>query len=291
MELPKSRAVVPRLEFLASAGSTNDELRAAATGPDAADWPHGSVIVTDDQTRGRGRLGRVWLAPTGKTLAISVLLRPRLPGGPPFPSSGYGWVPLIAGAAMTEAVRRAVDAAASAAPVEPDPDDRSGGVEVELKWPNDVLVSGFKVCGILSELLSPAADAASEHGDAAVIVGAGLNLTLDEHDLPTLTSTSLLLATGVQPDADAVLADYLETFVSLMRRFTEHGADAAASGIAERVSALCGTIGSEVRVELPGDQELLGTAERLDADGRLVVRDRNGGLQSVAAGDVTHLRY
>lgn len=291
MELPKSRAVVPRLEFLDSAGSTNDELREAATGPHAADWPHGSVMVTDDQTRGRGRLGRTWLAPTGKTLAISVLLRPQLPGGAPFPSSGYGWIPLIAGAAMTEAVRRAVDAAAAAAPVEPDPDDRSGGVEVELKWPNDVLVSGFKVCGILSELLPPVEGDPSGLRDAAVVVGAGLNLTLDEHDLPTLTSTSLLLATGVRPDADAVLADYLSGFLALLRSFTEHGADAAASGIASRVSDLCGTLGSEVRVELPGDRELVGVAERLDRDGRLIVRDGNGEPQTVAAGDVTHLRY
>ena len=210
-----------------------------------------------------------------------MLLRPELPGGAPFPPEGYGWIPLIAGAAMTEAVRRAVDAAASASRAEAEDDD-TGGVEVELKWPNDVLVSGFKVCGILSELLPDT---------GAVVVGAGLNLTLDEHDLPTLTSTSLLLVTGVQPDADAVLADYLGTFLGLLRAFSEHGADAAASGIADRVSALCGTLGSEVRVELPGGRELIGVAERLDRDGRLVVRDRNGEPQSVAAGDVTHLRY
>ncbi|RZS67939.1 BirA family biotin operon repressor/biotin-[acetyl-CoA-carboxylase] ligase [Agromyces ramosus] len=281
MDLPLSRAAVPRLEFLASTGSTNDDLRDAATGPEAAGWPHGSVIVTDDQTAGRGRLGRTWLAPTGKTLAISVLVRPELPGGAAFPPEGYGWIPLIAGAAMTEAVRRAVDAAASARRVETE-DDETGGVEVELKWPNDVLVSGFKVCGILSELLPDT---------GSVVVGAGLNLTLDEHDLPTLASTSLLLVTGVQPDADAVLADYLGTFLGLLRAFSEHGADAAASGIADRVSGVCGTLGSEVRVELPGDRELLGVAERLDRDGRLVVRDRNGEAQSVAAGDVTHLRY
>lgn len=281
MDLPLSRAAVPRLVFLATAGSTNDELRDAATGPDAAAWPHGAVIVTDDQTHGRGRLGRTWLAPTGKTLAISVLLRPELPGGAPFPPEGYGWIPLIAGAAMTEAVRRAVDAAASATPDDAE-DDGTGGVEVELKWPNDVLVSGYKVCGILSELLPEA---------GAVVVGAGLNLTLDEHDLPTLASTSLLLATGAQPDADRVLADYLRTFLGLVRAFAEYGADAAASGIAERVSSLCGTLGAEVRVELPGGQELLGVAERLDRDGRLLVRDRNGEAQAVAAGDVTHLRY
>jgi BirA family biotin operon repressor/biotin-[acetyl-CoA-carboxylase] ligase len=281
MDLPHSRAAVPRLEFLPTAGSTNDELREAATGPSAAAWPHGSVIVTDDQTRGRGRMGRTWLAPTGKTLAISVLLRPELPGGEPFPPEAYGWLPLIAGAAMTEAVRHAVDAAASTVDDEAD-EDGTGGVEAELKWPNDVLVSGFKICGILSELLP-------ESG--AVVVGAGLNLTLDEHDLPTLTSTSLLLVTGVQPDADGVLADYLTGFLTLVRAFAEHRADAAASGIASRVSELCGTLGSEVRVELPGDRELLGVAERLDRDGRLIVRDRNGEPQTVAAGDVTHLRY
>ncbi len=281
MDLPLSRATVPRLEFLASTGSTNDDLREAANGPDAAAWPHGSVIVTDDQTRGRGRLGRAWFAPAGKTLAISVLLRPELPGGEAFPLDAYGWIPLMAGAAMTEAVRRAVDAAASAAPSEPE-DDATGGVDVELKWPNDVLVSGYKVCGILSELIP-------ESG--AVVVGAGLNLTLDEHDLPTLTSTSLLLVTGVRPDADAVLADYLGTFLGLMRTFAEHGADAAASGVADRVTALCGTVGAEVRVELPGGTELLGTAERIADDGRLVVVDETGEPRSVAAGDVTHLRY
>ena len=282
MDWDLSRRAVPRFEFLAEAGSTNDELRDAATGPEAAAWPHGAVIVTDNQTRGRGRLGRTWLAPTGKTLAISLLLRPELAGGRPFPPDAYGWIPLIAGAAMTEAVRRAVDLAASEA-VDVDDDDRTGGLDVELKWPNDVLISGYKVCGILSELLPDS---------GAVVVGAGLNLTLDEHDLPTLTSTSLLLATGRQPDADAVLADYLGDFLALMRAFTESGADAAASGVADRVSAVCGTLGSEVRVELPGDRELLGFAERLDHDGRLVVRDReNGEPQSVAAGDVTHLRY
>jgi BirA family biotin operon repressor/biotin-[acetyl-CoA-carboxylase] ligase len=282
MDLPQSRAAVPRLEFLATAGSTNDELREAATGPSASAWPHGSVIVTDDQTHGRGRMGRTWLAPTGKTLAISVLLRPELPGGGPFPPEAYGWLPLIAGAAMTEAVRRAVDAAASVSGGEAEEEDGTGGVDVQLKWPNDVLVSGYKICGILSELLP-------ESG--AVVVGAGLNLTLDEHDLPTLTSTSLLLVTGVRPDADAVLADYLSGFLGLVRAFVEHGGDAAASGIAGRVSELCGTLGTEVRVSLPGDRELLGVAERLDRDGRLVVRDGNGEPQAVAAGDVTHLRY
>ncbi|GAA2040918.1 biotin--[acetyl-CoA-carboxylase] ligase [Agromyces tropicus] len=275
----RSRAAVPRFEWLDSTGSTNDVLREAATGPRAADWPHGAVVVTDDQTHGRGRLGRTWLAPTGKTLAISVLVRPSSLPGAPLPVDAYGWLPLIAGAAMTEAVRGAV-AAASAA--QDDEDDGTGVVDVRLKWPNDVLVSGYKVCGILSELVSV----------DAVVVGAGLNLTLDEHDLPTLTSTSLLLATGVRPDGDAVLSDYLERLLALVADLVAAGGDAVASGVHERVSALCGTLGQDVRVELPGGAGFTGTAERIDADGRLVVRDdENGEAQAVAAGDVTHLRY
>ncbi|BDZ53781.1 biotin--[acetyl-CoA-carboxylase] ligase [Agromyces marinus] len=279
MDWERSRAVVPRFEWMDRAGSTNDVLKDAATGADAAAWPHGATIVTDDQTRGRGRMGRTWLAPTGKTLAISVLLRPGdLPGGP-LPADAYGWLPLIAGIAMTEAVRAEV---ARASADEGGEQDGTGGVEVWLKWPNDVLVSGFKVCGILSELVSA----------EAVVIGAGLNLTLDEHDLPTLTSTSLLLATGVRPDGDAVLADYLERLLALVAGFAASGGDAIASGVHERATALCGTLGIDVRVELPGGATLVGVAEAVDADGRLIVRDdENGHAQAVAAGDVTHLRY
>jgi len=279
MDWERSRRAVPRFEWLESTGSTNDVLREAASGAAAADWPHGATVVTDDQTSGRGRLGRTWLAPTGKTLAISVLIRPGDLAGAPLPSDALGWLPLVAGAAMTEAVRGALAAASVDRGGE---EDGTGGVEAWLKWPNDVLVSGFKVCGILSELVA----------DGTVVIGAGLNLTLDEHDLPTLTSTSLQLATGVRPDADAVLADYLERLLASTAAFVAAGGDASASGIADRVTTLCGTLGQDVRVELPGGGELVGVAERIDADGRLVVRDdENGDEQAVAAGDVTHLRY
>lgn len=275
MEWVRSRAAVPRFEWLDTTGSTNDVAREAATGADAAAWPHGAAIVTDDQTQGRGRLGRTWLAPTGKTLAISVLLRP----GADLPADAYGWIPLLAGVAMTETVRAAVAAASVDRGGE---DDGTGGVEVELKWPNDVLVSGYKVCGILSELVA----------DGTVVVGSGLNVALDEHDLPTLTSTSLLLVTGRRPDPDAVLADYLTRLLDLVDRFVAAGGDAVASGAAERLVAVCGTLGRDVRVELPGGGELLGVAEAVAPDGRLMVRDREDGeIRAVAAGDVTHLRY
>ncbi|QTX05296.1 biotin--[acetyl-CoA-carboxylase] ligase [Agromyces archimandritae] len=279
----RSRREASRFEWRDEATSTNTELSALASGADAGAWPDGAVLVTDRQTAGRGRLGRRWLAPTGKTLAISVLLRP--PAS--LPLDAYGWLPLLAGAAMTDAVRGAVDAALARTGAADDADAAAGlapgAVETWLKWPNDVLVSGYKVCGILSELLPDA---------RSVVVGAGLNLTLDEHDLPTLTSTSLLLATGVAPDADAVLADYLRGFRALVARLAEAGGDAIGSGLAADVVERCGTIGGGVRVELPDGTTLEGMAEGLDESGRILVRTReNDALQAVAAGDVTHLRY
>ena len=276
MEFPISSSIGARFEYLDEAGSTNDVLVTRATGPDAAAWPDLSVIVTDNQTSGRGRLGRTWLAPSGKSLAISVLLRPELETGP-LPPNRFGWFPLLAGAAMTLAVRSVVAAAATG------DDEDEPRHEVALKWPNDVLIDGYKVSGILSELLPDA---------SGLCVGAGLNLALDEHDLPTLTSTSLMLVTGAVPNPDAVLAAYLTALRTLTATFLAADADPVASGLHAEVTALCGTLGSAVRVELPGGHDLVGTAVGLDPDGRLIVEDQtNGELQAVAAGDVTHLRY
>lgn len=280
MNWERSRATVPRLEIVAQTGSTNDDVRAALTSADASGWTHGATLVTEDQTAGRGRLGRVWMAPTGKTLAISTVVRPTEVANWRN-LDALGWVPLIAGAAMTEAVANAVAAAAERADREAD--DGPGLREVGLKWPNDVQIAGYKVSGILTEFVAEC---------TAVIVGAGLNLTLDEHDLPTLTSTSLLLATGDVPNADQVLADYLRGFLAGVDRLVAADGDAVASGIAGWVAGHCQTLGAEVRVILPDETELLGRADHLDATGRLVVVDRESGEhRAVAAGDVTHLRY
>ncbi|MCU1447548.1 biotin--[acetyl-CoA-carboxylase] ligase [Cryobacterium sp.] len=277
MEFPISSGIGARFEYLDEAGSTNDVLVTRATGPDARAWPDLSVIVTDNQTSGRGRLGRSWLAPSGKSLAVSVLLRPRLATGP-LPANRFGWFPLLAGAAMTLAVRGVVEAAAA-----PTGDDDAPRHEVTLKWPNDVLIDGYKVAGILSELLPDA---------SGLCIGTGLNLALDEHDLPTLTSTSLMLVTGSVPDPDAVLAAYLTELQRLTAAFLAAGADPVASGLHAQVTALCGTLGSAVRVELPGGSDLVGTATGLDPDGRLIMEDQaTGEPNAVAAGDVTHLRY
>lgn len=262
MELTRSLASASRLRFVDEAVSTNDSLATFAANSAEPDF---SVYATLSQTGGRGRLGRSWIAPPGKTVAASVLLRPTLPSGEPLGAGDYGWIPLIAGAAMTGSVAAVVPNGTT------------------LKWPNDVLIGGRKVCGILAEL----------QPDGAVIVGSGVNLTLSTDELPVATATSLELENATEFGdklVDAVLGGYLERLRSMLDRFTTAGADARASGILADVTAVCSTLGSRVRVELPGGTDLIGTATALDETGRLLV-EANGARQAVAAGDVTHLRY
>ncbi len=262
MHLPLSETVAPGLVILDRCGSTNTELVARADG-----LPDFAVLVTDDQTDGRGRLGRQWVAPAGQAIAISVLLRPTLPAGEPLGLEHFGWLPLIAGLAMTQAI----------APIVP-------AHSVTLKWPNDVQVDGRKVSGLLGELL--------QSGDA-VVMGAGVNLTIAGADLPTPTSTSLLLDDPVVPlDGlpDAVLSGYLVRLRRLVSEFLRLGAEG--SGVIAMLSELCSTLGQRVRVQLPGGDDLLGTAVDIDGSGRLRVRrSSDGRVVAVAAGDVTHLRY
>ena len=257
MHLPLSTAVFPLLEHLDHVGSTNQELLAQTA---RGEGEHLSALATTNQTAGRGRLGREWIAPRGKTFAVSVLVAPE---GATVGS--LSWMPLIAGLAMARAVRSMIA-------------DR----EVTLKWPNDVQIEGMKVAGILSELVS---------GGTGVIVGAGLNLTIQRRELPTSSSTSLLLE-GAEPGVDLALSSYLTEFKKLVDVFVAGELDPVESGIAEAIRSECGTIGRRVRVELPGGGSIFGTAETVDDLGQLAVRDdANGTVQHVAAGDVTHLRY
>lgn len=254
MDFALSRRIAARLDIVAHTGSTNADLRDRAA---AESVPHLSVLLTRDQRSGRGRLDRSWQTPPGAALAVSVLLR--LDGIAP---AERGWVPLVAGLAMSEAISAQL------------PDRR-----VSLKWPNDVLVeaggAAAKICGILAEAV----------GADEVIVGTGINtaMTAEQAPVPTATSFAML---GVACDEDRLLADYLtalERALSLLRE-----AEGAGSGIHTAVSARCSTLGQQVRVILPSAQ-ITGRARRLAPDGRLVVDD---GVHEhiISAGDIVHLR-
>lgn len=258
----RARAVAPRLVVLDEVGSTNTELVARA-----AAEPHFSVLATTNQTAGRGRLGREWVAPAGASLAVSVLVRPGEESGEPFPAESLGWLPLAAGVAMQRAV-------------EPLLPQRS----VHLKWPNDVLVEGDdgverKLSGILSELAS----------DGSVVIGAGVNLTLTRDQLPTPTSTSLAIE-GAHADnlLDRVLGAYLGELREMLSTLELSDGD---GDMRDAVMACCGTLGRDVYVDLPGGRRVHGRAVDLDKQGRLVLTSTDGSRFEVSAGDVTHLRY
>ncbi|WP_251857386.1 biotin--[acetyl-CoA-carboxylase] ligase [Herbiconiux sp. L3-i23] len=257
MQLPRTLAAASRLEWLERAGSTNDVLVGRAGSEGESAWPSLSVVATDEQTSGRGRLGRTWTAPAGSALAASVLVRPAIP------VEAFGWLPLVAGLAMTGALEEA-------------------GARAELKWPNDVLIGGRKVCGILSELLPDLSGA---------VIGSGVNMGMTAEQLPVPTATSLAVE-GVEASVDTVLGGYLERLRDELDALSATGGDAETSGTRLRVERACGTVGRAVRVLLPDGSEQVGEATGIDASGRLVVdRGAAGPPLVVAAGDVTHLRY
>ena len=253
----RAAAVSPRLQVRERTGSTNADLVAAAAA-DPAGWSHLSVLLTTDQTAGRGRLDRTWTTAPGTALAVSTLVRV-----PHLPFASRGWIPLIAGAAMTRAVAAQL------------PDHT-----VRLKWPNDVLVDGRKICGILAEVIPADID--------AVVVGTGVNTRMSVADLPVTTATSFATL-GAEADDDALLADYLGALDEQLGALAAARGDAAASGVHGEVEALCDTLGRTVSVSLPDGSTLVGHAARLDREGRLVVVSA-GAETAVSAGDVVHVR-
>ncbi|MBS1905012.1 MAG: biotin--[acetyl-CoA-carboxylase] ligase [Actinobacteria bacterium] len=253
MSFPHSAAAAARLEIVASTGSANADLRAHAD--DEAGWPHLSAILTEDQVAGRGRLDRIWTAPAGSALALSVLLRvPRIP------VAQRGWIPLAAGLAMAEAIAAQLP-------------ERSVGV----KWPNDVQVADRKICGILAEVA----------GSDAVVVGSGVNTSMTAEQLPVETATSFAVE-GVMADLDLLIAGYLARLDGWIEGLAEHGS-AVASGLRDAVAARCVTLGRTVRVMLPGGADLIGEATGLGEDGCLLVA-AEGMEHRIAAGDIVHLR-
>ena len=267
MELSLSAPLASKLVWLDEVGSTNTYLVAAVNAEEAQNWPDFSVVATDNQVAGKGRLGREWSAPAGASLAVSVLLRPETPAGRPLPPESLGWFGLLAGLAMARACNSVLPE----------------GKQASIKWPNDVLIEGKKVCGVLSELV------ATPKGPA-LVVGAGVNIALAEADLPVPTATSLVLE-GAHTTLDAVLAAYLTEFSRITRVFVSAAGNVRSSGLLDQVTELCDTLGKSVRVELPSGENPVGTAIGINEQGSLVVEMSNCAEPLVvSAGDVTHLR-
>ncbi|MFC7382470.1 biotin--[acetyl-CoA-carboxylase] ligase [Sphaerisporangium rhizosphaerae] len=239
-----------RLAVVDRTGSTNADL-AQEAGRGAGE---GAVLIAELQEAGRGRLGRVWTAPPRAGLTFSVLLRPAVS------PARQGWVTLLVGLAAASAVRRLA------------------GVDVRLKWPNDLLVGERKLAGILAERV-----------EDAVVVGMGLNVSLRPEELPVLTATSLTIENAECADRDPLIRAVLREIETHYRDWIAAGGDADASGLRAAYAAASATIGRQVRVDLPGGSVLEGLATGVDASGHLIVR-ADGADHALSVGDVVHVR-
>jgi BirA family transcriptional regulator, biotin operon repressor / biotin---[acetyl-CoA-carboxylase] ligase len=238
------------VRVVAETGSTNADLLAEARSGAA----EGVVLAAEAQSAGRGRMGRQWVSPPRAALMFSVLLCPAA-----VPPALRGWVPLLTGVAVANAVRA------------------QAAVDARLKWPNDVLVNGAKLAGILAE----------QSGDA-IVVGTGINVSTSREQLPVPEATSLALE-GARTDRGPLLVAVLTELERWYLAWSAARGDAIECGLRREYEWLCATLGREVRVLMPGGTTVTGTASEIDETGRLVIATASGTVP-VSAGDVLHVR-
>lgn len=229
-------------------GSTSDEAKRLAE----AGAPEGTLVITDEQTAGRGRLQRTWWAPPGTALLMSLIFRPDLA------PHQVQRLTMLCSLAVCDAIAEMT------------------GLTPAVKWPNDVLLRGRKVCGILTELGIEGARL------AYAVVGMGINVNVDFSGAGELarTATSLSQELGREVSRLELLRAIL---VGIEGRYSR--LRAGQSPHAEWMARLA-TMGQRVIVTTPSEQ-LSGVAEGVDDDGALLLRDENGALRRILAGDVT----
>jgi len=240
------------LHWYEELGSTSD--RAKELADEGAD--HGTVVVAEAQTAGRGRRGRIWASPPRRNLYFSVVLRPELP------PARAAELTLVASIALCDALRQA-------------------GVQAGIKWPNDLLASGRKIAGILTEL------AAEPDRVQWVVVGAGVNVNARAEDFPEelrAGATSVLLERGQAAPRALLAAACFTALEEWLDRHAEEGFGPVREAWRERSV----TLGREVIVKADG-REIAGTAEDIDESGALLVRSR-AGVERILSGDVQLLR-
>lgn len=210
----------------------------------------GTIVIADQQTAGRGRLGRKWLAPPDSSVLLSIILHPKL-----------GELPRLNMAACL-AVAQSVE--------------KVTGLKPTIKWPNDVLIDGKKVSGVLIE--------SDVQGDTVnyAIVGMALNVNLDPSSIPEIseTATSFKEVLGREVSRLTVLESLLSEFEEL------YGAIRRGEPIDREWRCRLETLGKEVTVRC-GQVVREGCAESVDEDGNLLLRLHDGSLMTIAAGDVT----
>ncbi|HPV97884.1 MAG TPA: biotin--[acetyl-CoA-carboxylase] ligase [Spirochaetota bacterium] len=238
------------IEFLAKTGSTN----AVAIGLAERGAAEGVIVIADVQASGRGQMGRGWHSPGGVGVYLSIIVRP------PFPPREAPAINLIASIAVAESLP---------------------GVEpgaITIKWPNDVLINGRKVSGILSEMRVN--DDRIDFG----IVGIGINVNNAGGSFPpeiSATATSILIETGAPANRSAVVRSVLESFERHYRTMISSGA----GPILKRWESLSGFMGRRIRSVDPG-AVITGVASGMDLNGHLKITDEEGREHILVSGDI-----
>lgn len=230
--------------------STNKEAKRMANLED-----EGTVVVSEEQTDGKGRLGRLWVSPKGKGIWMSIILKPNVE---PFK---VGAITLLGAASVYKGLKKM-------------------NIDSEIKWPNDILIDEKKVCGILTEM------SAELNMINYLVMGIGINVNLDEVDIPEELkdkATSIKINQKKDIYRKVLLANILNEFEKLYIDFKDAGNVSKAIEICRENSV---SIGREVKV-IRGKEERIGKALDIDDKGELVVEFKDGITESIFSGEVS----
>lgn len=255
-----------RIELRDQIGSTNREAVSLAQ----AGVEHGTVVLADSQSEGRGRLSRLWFSPPGVNLYCSIVIRKVIPADSL--SEWLSWLPLTAASAAAEAI------------------ETVAATSVAVKWPNDLLITGRKVGGILCE------SGTNTRSGPFQVIGIGLNINGERSDFPDElreTATTIRHEAGSFIDRNRLLAQLLYELEGCLDEYTQRGFERLAVAYGRR----CSTIGKTVKATLADGKELVGLAEAIGKDGSLTLVQRAMSdeeqvlkVQQLRAADIVHLR-
>ena len=255
-----------RIELFDCLPSTNREAVQLAQ----AEVEHGTVVVAESQTAGRGRLSRTWFSPPGINLYCSIILRTARP--PERLTEWLSWLPLVSALAAAEAI------------------EQVSSIHVSVKWPNDLLISERKVGGILCE------SGAGSRSDPFQIIGIGINVNGGQDDWPADlrdSATSIRQERKILVDRNRLLAQLLLELEHCLDELAVHGTSRLALAYHQR----CSTIGITVRATLAGGEVIVGLAEGIGQDGSLRIRPQTAHPHSetpeiitLRVADIIHVR-
>ncbi|WP_313758226.1 biotin--[acetyl-CoA-carboxylase] ligase [Tissierella sp.] len=236
--------------YFDSTNSTNKKAKEIALGE-----KEGTILVAEEQISGKGRLGRQWISPKGKGIWMSIILKPKVD------PMTVAKITLLGAAAVHKALINM-------------------GIKSQIKWPNDILIDGKKICGILTEM------SAELNMINYVVMGIGINVNLDEDDIPEDLkdkATSIKIKEGKKIDRKELMANVLNEFEKFYIDFMDNNMASKAIDICKENSAL---IGKEIKV-IRGEEIRLGKALDINEEGELVVEFKEGDIENIYSGEVS----